>query len=59
MVFHLHMKFLKKLKFNKFFNKNLKFITQAGGRMGSENLSECLKLCIKNKVNFFFNVWSN
>ena len=44
---------LKKLKFNKFFNKNLKFITQAGGRMGSENLSECLKLCIKNKVNFF------
>jgi len=44
---------LKKLKFNKFFNKNLKFITQAGGRMSSINLAECLKLCIKNKVNFF------
>ena len=44
---------LMKLKFNKFFNKNLKFITQAGGRMNSINLAECLKLCIKNKVNLF------
>ena len=44
---------LKKLKFSKFFNKNLKFITQAGGKMSSKNLTECLNLCIKNKVNFF------
>ena len=44
---------LSKLRFNQFFNKSLKFITQAGGRMASANLEECLKLSIENKVNFF------
>ena len=44
---------LSKLRFNQFFTKNLNFITQAGGRMASTNLKECLRLSIKNKVNFF------
>ena len=44
---------IKKIGFEKLFNSNLRFITQAGGKMNINLFQEIIKLCCKKKIKFF------
>ena len=45
--------FLKKIKFEKFLTKNIKYLTVAGGKTNDETLKYINNICKLNKVNFF------
>ena len=48
-----HYEILLKFKLNKIFNKNIKFLTQAGGKLDSTKSKLIIKFCKKNNINFF------
>ena len=45
--------FLRKLKFKKYINKNMKYLTQAGGKLNEKDLEYFGKICKKNKIKFY------
>ncbi len=45
--------FLKKINFNKYICKSLKYLTQAGGKLDEKNLRYFGEICKKNKIKFF------
>ncbi len=45
--------FLKRIKFEKFLTKNIKYIAVAGGRTNYETLRYIKNVCKYNKINFF------
>lgn len=46
-------KILKKLDFEKFLNKSIKYLTQAGGKLEEDCINYFGKICKKNKIKFF------
>ena len=45
--------FLRKLNFEKYVNKNMKYLTQAGGKLNEKDLEYFGKICKKNKIKFY------
>ena len=45
--------YLKKIKFENFISKSLKYLTVAGGKTKKETLEYLFKTCKKNKIKFF------
>tara|TARA_X000000950_G_scaffold8188_1_gene9023 strand:- start:33216 stop:34595 length:1380 start_codon:yes stop_codon:yes gene_type:complete len=45
--------FLRKLNFKKYVNKNMKYLTQAGGKLNEKDLEYFGKICKKNKIKFY------
>lgn len=45
--------FLRRINFEKFLNKNLKYLTQAGGKLSETDLKYLGNICKKNKIKFF------
>jgi len=49
----LMYKFLLKLKIEKIFKNNLRYMTLAGGKLDNTSLKKILKFTLKKKINFF------
>lgn len=45
--------FLRKLNFEKYVNKNMKYLTQAGGKLNERDLEYFGKICKKKKIKFY------
>lgn len=45
--------FLRKINFEKYVNKNMKYLTQAGGKLNEKDLEYFGKICKKNKIKFY------
>jgi len=48
-----HYEILNKLKFSKLFNKNLKYITQAGGALNENLAKRIINLCLEQDTIFY------